>query len=79
MRTSIIAIMLGRLRMSVAEALQAYRSMAELAFSPKGFYNPFSISSRYSAEHLERAVKDIVKRRTGDDETLFRDPDGCRT
>lgn len=59
---SIIAIMLGRLGMTVDECIKAYRRVAQKAFTPK---RPSLIPARptgaYSAEALEAAVKQVVK------------------
>lgn len=61
-RRSIIAIMLGRLRMTVDECICAYRKMAERAFTPKRTtLLPASPSGAFSAKALEAAIRDTVK------------------
>ncbi|PWI65122.1 hypothetical protein PCL_07421 [Purpureocillium lilacinum] len=58
----IIAIMLGRLRMTVDECICAYRKMAERAFTPKRTtFLPASPSGAFSAKALEAAIRDTVK------------------
>lgn len=59
---SIIAIMLGRLGMSVDECIRVYRKMAERAFTPKRTnFLPASPSGAFSAKALEEALRDAVK------------------
>ncbi|RYO58845.1 hypothetical protein AA0116_g7222 [Alternaria tenuissima] len=75
----IIAIMLGRLGMTVQQCLEAYKQMAEKAFTPKtnriarGFSLPAPPRGEFSATSLADAIKDIVKKYTGDAEAVFAD------
>lgn len=73
--------MLGRLKMSIDEAIKAYQRFAEtvfagystkfLEFLEKGFF--------YKGSVLEECIKEIVKERTGDSESSFLDGDeGCK-
>ncbi|KLU92430.1 hypothetical protein MAPG_11376, partial [Magnaporthiopsis poae ATCC 64411] len=58
----IIAIMLGRLGMSVDECIRAYRKVAERAFTPKiTAFLPASPSGAFSAKALEAAIRDTIK------------------
>ncbi|KAL8369253.1 hypothetical protein RB599_010536 [Gaeumannomyces hyphopodioides] len=58
----IIAIMLGRLGMSVDECIRAYRKVAEKAFTPKRTtLFPASPSGAFSAKALEAAIRDTIK------------------
>ncbi|KLU89782.1 hypothetical protein MAPG_08751 [Magnaporthiopsis poae ATCC 64411] len=58
----IIAIMLGRLGMSVDECIRAYRKVAERAFTPKiTTFLPASPSGAFSAKALEAAIRDTIK------------------
>ncbi|KAM0324875.1 hypothetical protein ACHAQA_007841 [Verticillium albo-atrum] len=58
----IIAIMLGRLGMTVTECIQAYRVMAEKAFTRKRTtIFPGSSRGAFSATALEEAIRDIIK------------------
>lgn len=58
----IIAIMLGRLSMSVDECIRSYKMMAEKAFTPKsGIRFPVSPSGAFSATALVDAIKMVIK------------------
>ena len=74
--------MLGRLRMSIDETVEAYNSLASKIFSA-GLLNKIKsgadTGARYSAEVLEQAIKDIIKKYSGSEDTPMRDPvDGCK-
>ncbi|KAB2098891.1 hypothetical protein AG0111_0g12907 [Alternaria gaisen] len=81
----IIAIMLGRLGMTVRLCLEAYKRMAEQAFTPKGnklsrtFSLPASPRGEFAGKALADAVKKIVKERTGDEEAVFADKTCVKT
>ncbi|KAJ7164795.1 FabD/lysophospholipase-like protein [Mycena crocata] len=75
----IIAILLGRLRMSVEEAIQCYDDLSGKTFRKSNLLG----DGKYSASSLEKVIKTIVKDRTGDSEASLLD-DGalggkCRT
>ncbi|KAF5675741.1 acyl transferase acyl hydrolase lysophospholipase [Fusarium denticulatum] len=58
----IIAIMLGKLGMTVDECIRAYKKVAQQAFTPKSRPNlPGSPSGAFSAKQLEVAIKQTVK------------------
>lgn len=58
----IIAIMLGRLGMTVDECIRAYKEVAQKAFTPKwSGILPGSPNGAYSAEALEAAIKQTVR------------------
>lgn len=59
---SIIAIMLGRLEMTVRECIAAYRAVAEAAFTRR-FRIPLPGPPRgvYSATALAKAIKSVIK------------------
>ncbi|KAI1187709.1 acyl transferase/acyl hydrolase/lysophospholipase [Nemania serpens] len=58
----IIAIMLGRLRMTVNECIRAYDRLGQTAFSPKRTsILPAPPSGAYSARALESAIKQTVR------------------
>ncbi|KAI8410960.1 hypothetical protein FOFC_07554 [Fusarium oxysporum] len=58
----IIAIMLGRLRMTVDECIRAYKKVAQQAFTPKRTsIFPASPSGTFSATQLEAAIKQTVR------------------
>ncbi|GAB1310986.1 Calcium-independent phospholipase A2-gamma [Madurella fahalii] len=68
----LIAIMLGRLRMSTAEALEEYDRCASKIFSKKNLKKT-SLSARFRATALQEVVEDLVKRRNMGE--LMRDPE----
>ncbi|KAI0412396.1 hypothetical protein F5X98DRAFT_379817 [Xylaria grammica] len=59
----IIAIMLGRLGMTVDECIRAYDKVAQTAFTPKRTLSllPASPKGAYSAQALEGAIKQTVR------------------
>ncbi|KAG9494769.1 hypothetical protein J7337_013908 [Fusarium musae] len=58
----IIAIMLGKLGMTVDECIRAYKKVAQQAFTPKSRPGlPGSPSGAFSAKQLEAAIKQTVK------------------
>jgi hypothetical protein len=59
---SIIALMLGRRRMSASECIDTYLDMSEKLF---GQSQGFTHREKFNPEALERVVKEIVKRKTG--------------
>jgi hypothetical protein len=77
--------MLGRLGMSVKQCLEAYKRMAEQAFTPKGnrFFRAFSLPAsprgKFSGNYLADAIKKIVKECTGDEEAVFADKTCVKT
>ena len=74
---SIIALMLGRLRMDVDTAIKHYDDLAKQVFSNMKRYG-----DRFKAKKLEEVIKDVVKTVTGDSESplLERNQAGiCRT
>lgn len=83
----LIAIMLGRLRMTVDECLEAYENLADQVFGhPRHFHirkPPWYPRDKYDHRRLEKVIKDIVKERSPSDHnsTEFRQPneDMCRT
>ncbi len=60
--TSLIAIMLGRLRMSTEEALQEYNRCAGNVFSLRNF-KWTTLTEKFRATALKDAVEDLVRRR----------------
>ncbi|KAL2885071.1 FabD/lysophospholipase-like protein [Ceratocystis lukuohia] len=58
----IIAIMLGRLGMTVNQCIRTYRELAETAFTPKRRrFLPVSPSGAFSAKKLEAAIKQAIR------------------
>ena len=62
--------MLGRLRMSVNEAIQCYGTISQEVFSQPNFM-PIGGGSKFSAARLERAIKRVVQERTGTEDELL--------
>jgi hypothetical protein len=82
-RNSLIAIMLGRLRMSVEDCITAYIRLSSRVFQKKHAF-PVKISgkikARYSSEELRRAIEDVVEANHLDKDTLLKDtsPQACK-
>ncbi|THZ71239.1 phospholipase, patatin family protein [Aureobasidium pullulans] len=77
----LIAIMLGRLDMSVDECIKAYTELSATVFHKKHRI-PFGIKGnlkeRYDSKVLEQAIKQIVRNRNLDENTLLKDPQGTK-
>jgi hypothetical protein len=75
----LIALLLGRLRLSVADAIEQYRLLASRVFSDtKLFYK----DGKFKASNLEKAIKDVVEWKLGKgrrEERMFMSCDeGCK-
>jgi hypothetical protein len=82
----IIAIMLGPLRMTVAQHLKAYKFVARRAFTPitSGFSGwPSQLPARpggsFSATSLEEAIKDTVEECKGAKGAFLSGKNCCKT
>ncbi|KAF2496314.1 FabD/lysophospholipase-like protein [Lophium mytilinum] len=82
-----IAIMLGRLKMSVADCLDRYKKLMSTVFVNKAplfamFQTTFFGQGYfYDAAPLETAIKETIKKENQDPEVLLNDPtntDGCK-
>ncbi|KAE8442348.1 hypothetical protein EG329_003419, partial [Mollisiaceae sp. DMI_Dod_QoI] len=80
----LIAIMLGRLRMSLDECERAYLELSERIFTPKRSFSNYLLRSKdflradgkFDHKVLEGAVKSIIARNPGlDESTLLKDSD----
>jgi len=75
----IIALMLGRLRMDVDTAINAYNNLVQRVFSdPKQWPG----DGRFKATKLEEVIKSVVRNVTGDPEELLLEVSNasiCRT
>ncbi|KAL2760120.1 hypothetical protein ACRALDRAFT_1073881 [Sodiomyces alcalophilus JCM 7366] len=79
----IIAIMLGRLRMTLDECHDAYIQLAKSIFKPKRYrYDIFSrtvdflsAKERFDSSKFEQVVRKILRERTGSEHTPLRDSD----
>ncbi|KAF1943168.1 FabD/lysophospholipase-like protein [Clathrospora elynae] len=74
----IIAIMLGRLEMSVDQCIDEYIDMMDVIFNPKDKKMlPFKLRSgkvqpRYETENLERAIRQTIQKARHPSDALFR-------
>jgi patatin-like phospholipase/acyl hydrolase len=66
----IIALMLGRLQMSVAEAITSYGTLAERVFSSTKRIG----DGKFRASELEKVIKENVKEKLGHPDALMMDP-----
>ncbi|KAJ9664647.1 hypothetical protein H2201_005161 [Coniosporium apollinis] len=71
----LIAIMLGRLRLSIDECIDAYLSLSDRVFRKKGHRVTVKgqIQGRFDSEELARAVKEIVKKQGLQEDALLQD------
>lgn len=66
----LVALLVGRLRLSTQEALDAYDELAESIFRRRNMR--FSLSSRFGEEPLAKAVRDLVARINANE--MMKDP-----
>jgi hypothetical protein len=62
MFSRLIALLLGRLRLSVAEAIDKYRQLAKDVFSDRKLWVK---DGKFKASKLEKAIKDVVEWKLG--------------
>ena len=67
----LIAIMLGRLNMTIDECIKAYKDLSSEIFRQKHSYRPLTGGARYSATNFEKIIKEFIHKRTGNSETLM--------
>ncbi|KAI0095691.1 acyl transferase/acyl hydrolase/lysophospholipase [Nemania sp. FL0031] len=74
----LIAIMLGRLHMTVDECMEAYRELSSRVFQKKNtrFNYKGKIQGQFDAHELELAVQNVLKNRGLDENTLLKDANG---
>ena len=73
-------MMLGRLKMSVADCINAYLSLSEQVLKKKRHRIKFNgkFQGRFDSDELARAVKRVVKQQGLDEEALLKDePDSA--
>jgi hypothetical protein len=70
--------MLGRLQMSVTEAIEDYGTLAQRVFSDVKFVGG---DGKFKATKLENVIKEIVEKKTGREDELMMDlrPGACKT
>lgn len=71
----LIAIMLGRLQMTIDECIDAYTSLSNKVFEKKSHRVTIKgmVQGRFDTAELERAVKQILRDRGFDPGTLLKD------
>ncbi|RKK71143.1 hypothetical protein BFJ68_g18355 [Fusarium oxysporum] len=71
----LIAIMLGRLRMTVDECIVAYTSLSNMVFEKKRHRSKINgqLQGRFDATALEQSVKKILVENGHDEEALLKD------
>jgi patatin-like phospholipase/acyl hydrolase len=71
----LIAIMLGRLQMTIDDYIKAYTSLSDKVFEKKSHRVNIrgKLQGRFDTAELERAVKKILKERELSEETLLKD------
>ena len=67
--------MLGRLRMSIDESIDAYLSLSDRIFQKKRHRVTVkgNIQGRFDSEELARAVKEVIKKQGLQEDTLLKD------
>ncbi|KAK0444964.1 FabD/lysophospholipase-like protein [Desarmillaria tabescens] len=73
----LIAIMLGRLKMSTEDALQNYNRISSAVFSAEN-RKPFYSDGKFKATTLEKEVKNVVRRAGYSDDQKLLDPNAGR-
>ena len=81
----LIALMLGRLRMSVDECIDAYIKLSKEIFDERKSFaglRRLGGNAQYTASTMEEKLKDIIRLKTGDENAKMKDPLGkkcCKT
>ena len=74
--------MLGRLKMSIDESIDAYLSLSDRVFQKKRhrLTTKGSVQGRFDSEELERAVKKVVSTQGLQEDALLKDTsdDACK-
>jgi hypothetical protein len=71
----LIAVMLGRLRMSVADCIAAYLSLSDRVFRKTRHRVTIKgqVQGRFDSEELAQAVKEVVKQQGLPEDALLKD------
>lgn len=73
---SLLAIMLGRLKMDIDACIAAYIDMSDRIFQRRHHrvnLRNGQVQGRFDSEELERAIKEIIKGQGLDEDTLLMD------
>jgi hypothetical protein len=74
--SGLIAIILGRLRITVDESINAYTTLSNKVFKKSYRINiKGKLQGRFDSAKLERAVKDIIVNRGLGEDALLKDTD----
>lgn len=67
--------MLGRLKMSINECIDAYLQLSERVFQKKRHRvsGKAKIQGRFDSDELERAVKDVIRKQGLQEDALLKD------
>jgi patatin-like phospholipase/acyl hydrolase len=73
----LIAVMLGRLRMTIDECIDAYTTLSDKVFEKKSHRVNLKgkLHGRFDSAGLERAVKDVIANRGLGEDALLKDTD----
>lgn len=76
----LIAIMLGRLRMSIPDCIQAYLELADEVFDKKRhrFSYGGKVQGRFDAKALEHAIKKVLQDQNLNEDELLKAPEDGR-
>jgi hypothetical protein len=76
----LIAVMLGRLRMSVADCITAYLSLSDRVFRKTRHRVTIKgqVQGRFDSEELAQAVKEVVKQQGLPEDALLKDAPEAR-
>jgi hypothetical protein len=71
----LIAIMLGRLKMSIDECIEAYLQLSDRVFKKKRHRVTVKgkIQGRFDSDELERAVKEVIAKQGLPEDALLKD------
>lgn len=72
-----MAIMLGRLRMDIDECINTYINLFDRVFKKRHRVTIMNkVQARFDTKDLEKAIKEIVLKQSGSENTLLCDGDG---
>lgn len=75
--------MLGRLEMNIDECIEVYQELSRVVFKPTRHFAlslTGTVQARCDTSALETEIKNIVREKTGSEDTLMRndDPEKCK-
>jgi patatin-like phospholipase/acyl hydrolase len=81
----LIALMLGRLRMTIDECIDGYLKLSKEIFDQRTSFTTFGRlggNAQYAASKMEETMKDMIRTQTGDEDAKMKDPlkrECCKT